>query len=179
MKILVGSKNPVKIDAVREAFSFYFDPIIVQGISVDSNVSDQPINDETFIGAEYRAKELLNINNHKLLNADFFVGIEGGIQLLYDKSFAFGCMCIIHKSGRTSFGTSANFELPKMVVEQLLKRKELGHVMDEIMEQENTKQKGGAISFFTNGKMNRKELYIPGLISALVPFQHPKMYFDQ
>jgi inosine/xanthosine triphosphatase len=179
MKILVGSKNPVKIDAVREAFSFYFDSIILQGISVDSNVSDQPINEETFVGAEYRAKELLKVNNEKLLKADFFVGIEGGIQQLYKKWFAFGCMCIIDKNGRTSFGTSANFELPEIVVNQLLKRKELGHVMDEIMEQENTKQKGGAISFFTNGKMNRKELYIPGLISALVPFQHPNMYFNK
>ena len=179
MKILVGSKNPVKIDAVREAFAFYFDSVILQGISVESHVSDQPINEETFIGAENRAKELQKINNEKLLNADFFVGIEGGIQELYNKWFAFGCMCIIHKSGKISFGTSANFELPKLVIQQLLKRKELGHVMDEIMEQENTKQKGGAISFFTNGKMNRKQLYIPGLISALVPFQHPKMYFDK
>ena len=179
MKILVGSKNPVKIDAVREAFSFYYDSLILQGISVDSNVSDQPINDETFIGAEYRAKELQKINNEKSLNAEFLVGIEGGIQQIYNKWFAFGCMCIIHKSGKTSFGTSANFELPKLIINQLLERKELGHVMDGIMEQENTKQKGGAISFFTNGKMNRKELYIPGLISALVPFQHPKMYFDE
>lgn len=179
MKILVGSKNPVKIDAVREAFAFYFDSVILQGISVESHVSDQPINEETFIGAENRAKELQKINNEKLLNADFFVGIEGGIQELYNKWFAFGCMCIIHKSGKISFGTSANFELPKLVIQQLLKRKELGHVMDEIMEQENTKQKGGAISFFTNGKMNRKQLYIPGLISALVPFQHPKMYFGK
>ena len=42
-------------------------------------------------------------------------------------------MCIIHKSGKTSFGTSANFELPEIVTNQLLERKELGHVMDEIM----------------------------------------------
>ena len=46
------------------------------------------------------------------------------------------------------------------------------------MKQENTKQKGGAISYFTAGKMNRKELYIPGLISALIPFQHENLYFS-
>ena len=60
---MVGSKNPVKIDAVREAFAFYFDSVILQGISVESYVSDQPINEETFIGAENRAKELQKINN--------------------------------------------------------------------------------------------------------------------
>lgn len=178
MKILVGSKNPVKINAVNDAFSLYYKSIELLGISVNSFVSDQPINEETFIGAENRAIELQKINKSKKLNADFFVGIEGGIQLIYKKWFAFGCMCVIHKSGQTSFGTSANFELPQIVTEQLLYRKELGHVMDEIMQQENTKQNGGAISYFTVGKMNRKQLYVPGLISALVPFQHPKMYFN-
>lgn len=177
MKILVGSINPVKINAVSETFSLYFENIIVEGISVPSNVPDQPINDETYLGAQNRAMALQKINSEQNINADFFVGIEGGIQKTFGKWFAFGCMCLIHKSGNTSFGTSAHFELPEIVINQLLQRKELGFVMDEIMKQENTKQKGGAISYFTNGRMNRKELYIPGLISALVPFQHENLYF--
>lgn len=177
MKILVGSKNPVKINAVSETFLLYFENIIIEGISVPSNVPDQPINDETYLGAQNRALALQKINSDQNLNADFFVGIEGGIQQTFGKWFAFGCMCVIHKSGKSSFGTSAHFELPEIVTNQLLQRKELGHVMDEIMKQENTKQKGGAISYFTNGRMDRKELYIPGLISALVPFQHENLYF--
>ncbi len=177
MKILVGSKNPVKLKAVEETFLLYFKNVKIIGMSVNSEVSDQPINEETYIGAENRAIKLQKLNNDQSLDAEFFVGIEGGIQQTYNKWFAFGCMCIIHKSGKKSFGTSAHFELPEIVTKQLLERKELGHVMDEIMDQENTKQKGGAISYFTNGKMSRKELYIPGLISALVPFQHEKMYF--
>lgn len=177
MKILVGSKNPVKLNAVRETFSLYFNHIEVIGIDVNSNVPDQPINEETFAGAENRADALRKINSEQSLMGDFLVGIEGGIQQNYNKWFAFGCMCIIDRNGRKSFGTSAHFELPQIVTDQLLERRELGHVMDEIMNSENTKHKGGAIAYFTNGKMNRKELYIPGLISALVPFQHEKMYF--
>lgn len=177
MKILVGSKNPVKISAVEEAFSLYFDNVETIGLHVDSNVPDQPINEETYIGAENRAKELFKISTDQNLQADYFVGIEGGIQETHNKWFAFGCMCIITKDNKVSFGTSAHFELPEMVTKQLLKRKELGHVMDEIMKQENTKQRGGAISFFTNGKMNRKELYIPGLICSLIPFKHENLYF--
>ncbi len=177
MKILVGSKNPVKISAVKEAFSLYFENIEVIGISVPSSVPDQPINDETFFGAENRAKELHKINLSENLNAEFSVGIEGGIKQTFNKWFAFGCMCLIHKNGNTSFGTSAHFELPDIVTNQLLQRKELGFVMDEIMKQENTKQKGGAISYFTNGIMDRKELYVPGLISSLVPLQHEHIYF--
>ncbi len=81
MKILVGSKNPVKISAARETFSLYFDNVeVVEGISVPSFVPDQPINEETYQGAQNRANELHKINLDQNLNAEFSVGIEGGIQ---------------------------------------------------------------------------------------------------
>ncbi len=176
-QIVVGSLNPVKLEATREAFSNYYSQIDVLGLEVHSGISDQPINEEAIEGAENRAKGLLAINNKRNLAADFFVGIEGGISKVYDRWFAFGCICIINKHLQKSFGTSAHFELPQFVTERLLRREELGIVMDEIMSAENTKQKGGAISFFTKGVMNRKELYVPGIISALVPFNHEGMYF--
>ena len=179
MKILVGSKNPVKLKAVEETFEMYYDSIEVLGINVKSNVSDQPIDDETFRGAENRARSLALLNDDQKLDADFFVGIEGGISKIYNNWFAFGVMCVMDKNGKQTFGTSAHFELPEIVTEELLKGRELGDVMDEIMREDNTKQKGGAIAFFTLGKMDRKELYIPGLISARVPFNHLSMYFDK
>jgi len=43
MKILVGSQNPVKLEATREAFSAYFDTVEVTGIGVSSN-RFQPAN---------------------------------------------------------------------------------------------------------------------------------------
>jgi inosine/xanthosine triphosphatase len=177
MKILVGSKNPVKIASVKEALKNYFDNIDVIGIEVESGVSVQPINDETFAGALNRAIRLKEINDSQKLDADLFVGIEGGITKQFDKWFAFGCMSIIDNNGRTGFGTSPHFQLPQSVVNKLLKGIELGDVMDEIMNQQNTKQKGGAIGFFTNGVMNRKELYVEGLKVAIIPFLHKEMYF--
>ena len=177
MKILVGSKNPVKIDSVKEAFANYFDGIEVVGVDVDSEVSVQPINDETYVGAQNRALKLRELNSSQNLGAEFFVGIEGGIANQFGKWFAFGCMCILDKDGRVGFGTSPHFELPSAVVEQLLQGTELGEVMDKIMDQQNTKQKHGAIGFFTNGVMNRKEIYIEGLKVAVIPFLHKEMFF--
>jgi len=179
IKILVGSKNPVKIDAAKEAFLKYYDEVEAVGISVNSDVSDQPRNEEVYNGARNRIGHLKEINKSENLNADFFVGIEGGIEHKFDRWFSFGCMCIHDKNGNESFGTSPHFELPEEVLQRLLKREELGHVMDEIMQAENSKQKGGAIGFFTNGKMTRKELYFPGLLAALVPFNHPEMFFKK
>lgn len=177
MKILVGSKNPVKIASVEEAFSNYFEKLEVVGVEVDSRVSVQPVNDETFIGAQNRAAKLFELNQQENLGAEFFVGIEGGIAKQFERWFAFGCMCIIDKEAKVGFGMSPHFELPQAVVEKLLQGIELGDVMDEIMNQQNTKQKNGAIGFFTNGIMNRKELYIEGLKVAIIPFLHKEMFF--
>jgi len=110
------------------------------------------------------------------LSIDYFVGIEGGIIEEHDQWFALGCICIRNNKGETSFGTSALFPLPSIIVTELLNGKELGHVIDEIANDENTKQKGGAIGYLTNGIINRKELYKQGIISALVTFLHPKLY---
>ena len=179
MKIFVGSKNPVKIASVEEAFSKYFNDVEVVGIGVDSGVSAQPVNGDTFLGAQNRALKLKEINDSQKLGGDFFVGIEGGIAEQFDKWFAFGCMCVVDRSGEIGFGMSPQFELPGFVVEKLLKGIELGDVMDEIMNEQNTKQKHGAIGYFTNGVMNRKELYIEGLKVAVIPFLHKEMFFNK
>ena len=176
MKILVGSKNPVKIESVKEAFNKYFDDIEVTGINVNSGVPDQPINDDTFKGAKNRAFKLIERDKVENSGADFFVGIEGGIIELYSRWFAFGCMCIADRSGNTGFGTSAHFQLPDPVIRELQNGKELGYVMDEIQNKTNTKQKHGAIGYFTNGIMSRSELYVPGLITALIPFLHKDLF---
>lgn len=176
MKILVGSKNPVKIESVREAFSCYFNSIEVSGLEVDSKVSAQPINHETFIGAKNRADELVALAQKENLSTDYFVGIEGGIIEEHNRWFAFGCICIMNNQGETGFGTSSLFPLPSIIVTELLNGKELGEVIDKIANDENTKQKGGAIGYLTNGVVTRKELYKQGIISALVPFLHPSLY---
>lgn len=176
MKILVGSKNPVKINSVKEAFSKYFQNNEVLAIDVNSGVSIQPVNNETFDGAKNRVNELLNLNSTENYNADFFVGIEGGIIKIYDTWFGFGCMCIADKNRHFGYGTSPLFQLPDSITKKLLNGKELGDVMDEITGENNTKQKEGAIGFFTNGEMHRKGLYVPGLITALIPFLHKEFF---
>lgn len=179
VKILVGSKNPVKIKSVEEAFANYFNDLEVAGFEVESGVPVQPVNDETFTGARNRALNLKKLNEKNNLNGDYFVGIEGGIAESFGKWFAFGCMCVVDKTGDTGYGTSPGFELPQSVITKLLHGVELGAVMDEIMNESNTKQRGGAIGFFTNGVMSRKELYIEGLKAALVPFLHKEMFFEK
>ncbi|PKM99127.1 MAG: inosine/xanthosine triphosphatase [Elusimicrobia bacterium HGW-Elusimicrobia-2] len=174
--VLAGSQNPVKIDAVREAFSLYYEKVKVTPVSVDSGVGIQPVGADTFIGAENRANALLQKNKAEKLGADFFAGIEGGIINLHGRWFSFGGVCIMDLSGRKGFGSSSMFELPGSIVRELLAGTELGDVMDKIQNGHNTKQKHGAVGFFTKGRIDRKKFYESGIISALIPFVNRKLF---
>ena len=46
MKILVGSKNPGKIAGTEQAFLKFYKDCEIEGIPVDSMVSDEPVDDE-------------------------------------------------------------------------------------------------------------------------------------
>ena len=178
VKVLVGSRNPVKLKAAKEAFSIFFNEVEVAGIAVDSKVSSQPVGDETFEGAENRALELRTRNDEGRLNANFFVGIEGGIIELFSRWFVFGVMCIMDEHGMKSYGCTPFFELPSCITEQLLRGIELGDVMDDLTGETGTKQKQGAIGYFTRGVMDRKQYYIDGLIVALIPFLNRDLYLQ-
>ncbi|PLW80000.1 inosine/xanthosine triphosphatase [Candidatus Woesearchaeota archaeon] len=172
VKVIVGSKNPIKIEAVKAAFSNYFKELKVIGISVESDVSDQPKDyDETLQGARNRV-----LNLRKENDADFFVGIEGGMDKKQDKWFSYGCIVVLDSSGNEGVGLSSHFETPKKIVKELFNGKELGHVIDDLSSNSNSKQKGGASAFLTNGVLHRKDLYYPGIICALAPLINKKIY---
>jgi inosine/xanthosine triphosphatase len=177
MNVLVGSRNPVKLAATKEAFSNYFDAVEVAGIDVKSSVSHQPVGEETFTGARNRAFEVQRINTERNLEAQFFVGIEGGITKLFTRWFAFGVLCIVDDRGREGYGTTPFFELPQGVIEKLLKGAELGDVMDALTGEKNMKQKQGAVGYFTKGVVDRKRYYVAGLTVALIPFLNTDLFW--
>ena len=75
MKIAVGSRNPVKIEAVKRAFNKAFGECEVIGVSVSSDISNMPISFEEGVkGAKNRAEKAI-----EKLKADFGVGLEGGV----------------------------------------------------------------------------------------------------
>jgi len=176
MKVLVGSKNPVKIDAAKEAFSSYFKDIEVEGIEVGSSVPDQPVDEETFEGAEHRAKVLKKLDDKAKIGASFFVGIEGGVINIYSKWFGIGVVCIMDNKGNMGFGASPMFELWNDAVEKVLEGIELGDVMAEVTGDAQIKRKGGAVGFLTDGVVERKDLYVSALKLALIPFLKEDLY---
>lgn len=59
MKVLIGTKNPGKIQGAKEALENYFENFDIEGISVSSNVSEEPVNNEIYEGARNRVDNLM------------------------------------------------------------------------------------------------------------------------
>ncbi len=176
MRIWVGTENPVKIAATREAFGHHYREVIVEGVRVDSGVSPQPVGEETLKGALHRVRALRMLPDAETV--DFFVGIEGGIGQIWGCWFAFGVAVIENARGRQGIGFSPLFPLPRMWIPRLLSGEEMGHLVDEAVGRSMTKHDLGAIGYLTRGDMDRKELYVHGLRAALIPFLHEGTEFS-
>jgi inosine/xanthosine triphosphatase len=174
-KVAVGSKNPVKIEAVKLAFNDVWPEIEweVIGADVGSGVSDQPMSDrESIRGATNRAKR-----SRKLHNADFGVGIEGGLQKHGKEYVDAGWMVVVAKDGRVGIGASVSMHTPHKMMRMVLDEgKELGEVCDIIFKRKNTKHAEGQFGLMTKNLITRTEGYRQGVISALVRFIHPDLY---
>jgi inosine/xanthosine triphosphatase len=174
MKIAVGSQNPVKIDAVREAFeaAFPHEAIEAAGYAVKSGISDQPMSDEeTIQGATNRAQRALQVGE-----ADYGVGLEGGIQKIGERWFDCGWVVVVDRAGRTGIASSLRAETPGRMMELIHQGIELGEVVDRISGETNTKQAGGHFGFMTNGIVGRKEGYWQGVVMALARFLHGELW---
>ena len=73
MKILMGTKNPGKIEGAKQAFEKYFDNVEIEGVKVSSEVSDQPFNEEIIAGAKNRVKNLRLYAKENNLDIDFYI----------------------------------------------------------------------------------------------------------
>ncbi|MEQ9303336.1 MAG: inosine/xanthosine triphosphatase [Marinoscillum sp.] len=173
-KVVIASQNPVKINCTKLGFEKIFPDSLFQfeGVSVPSNVADQPMTDrETLQGAINRAKNAQNAAP----SADYWVGIEGGIDENETGMLAFAWVFIISRDQKGQSRTST-FHLPPKVVELIHEGVELGHANDQVFGEMNSKHKGGAVGSLTGGVLGRTEYYVQAIMLALVPFRNPEIY---
>ena len=167
MKILIGTKNPGKIEGARQAFEKYFENVEIEGIPVESDVSAQPVNEEIFQGAKNRVKNLKNYAKENNLKADFYVASEAGITNSLGEWIEINAVVIEDSKGFQSVGTSQGFPIPEKYVEEIIET-ELGKVMDKIFEKQHLGQEKGGISLLTKGEVSRIELTKNAFVMALI-----------
>lgn len=169
MKILMGTKNPGKIEGAKQAFENYFESVEIEGIKVSSEVSDQPFNEEIIAGAKNRVKNLREYARENDLDIDFYISSEAGIMNYFGEWIDVNIAYVEDKEGLSSTGLSQGFPIPEKYIEEI-RATELGEVMDKIFSGTGLGQQKGGISFLTKDKITRIELTRGAFIMALIKY---------
>ena len=166
-RVAFGSANPVKLAAARAVLAALAPHAVVEGIEVASGVPDQPWGDaETIRGALARARAAL-----AAAPSDLAVGFEGGVVEEADGSVrTCAWAAVVAADGRESVGGSLAMPLPPAVVRALRAGMELGHAIDALTGEANTKQRGGAVAVLTGGRIDRQAAYEVILTYAMARF---------
>ena len=175
--VIVGSTNPVKLTAVQTGFGAMFpqERFTFRGIDVLSGVSAQPQSDtETLQGARQRAANA----QEQVPEADFWVGIEGGVDALPGKSetlLAFAWVVVLSAEQRGCARTGA-FLLPAPVAKLVSSGLELGEADDQVFGTQGSKQHNGAVGLLTHDVLTRDGFYAQAVQLALIPLINPHLY---
>jgi inosine/xanthosine triphosphatase len=174
MKVIVGSTNPVKVEAARSVFCKIDPNVEIVAVAVESGVPHQPWGDaETRQGAINRAHAALRDN------ADYAVGFEGGVIDTEHGIMTCAWCAVINAAEKCGLGGSVNMMLPPPVQNALRRGAELGPAMDDLVGETNTKQGPGAAGILTDGLTDRQMEYEHMLALALAPFRRPDLFEDE
>ncbi|MEM0301918.1 MAG: inosine/xanthosine triphosphatase [Archaeoglobaceae archaeon] len=171
MKVVVGSRNPTKIEGTRLAFRQFFNEVEVVSVKV-STPFRQPFNEQTIAGAIERALKSYSPE------FDFSVGIEAGLMAI--KHTITGYMdfqvAAVYNGERFTLGFGPGFEYPKEVVEKALNGVEVGETMEKISGIKNLGKKFGAVYYLSRGAVSRTELSRLAVTMALIPWLNSGLY---
>jgi len=128
MKVVLGSKNKEKLDIVRKALEELHVETEVIAIEVESEVSNQPLDIETTKqGARNRA-----MNAKKMASdADFWIGLEGGLHDYGEGYYLVTYACLVDKNGNEYIGEGEEIQLPNEVSRRVKNGEWFGKVIRE------------------------------------------------
>lgn len=190
MRIAVGSTRGPKVEAVKEAWGIFCanlkpDPEepdrFVTYDMADSRLSMPLSVSELMDGAQSRAENLILQLKREKAEADFYVGLEGGFnivnaegprRLVFLESWAY-----VSDGHQGYFGHGGGILVPERIAGPVVDRGiELGIVMDRFSEQTDIRSKQGAWGILTREILNRRHSFVIALIAAFAPFYNPAAY---
>jgi inosine/xanthosine triphosphatase len=185
--IAVGSTRKPKLNAVKEAVSaiapLFGDGVIlkVTGYEVASGVSHTPTSrGELMQGARQRAESLQEILRGDRQASDFFVGLEGGLEVTVEngaRRVFLESWAYVSDLRRGHFGCSGSIELPGALAEEVLSRgTELSVAIDRFAGAAGIRDGQGAWGVLSKNLICRQDSFRLAVVAAFAPFYNQKMY---
>src|ERR1043166_6258592 len=188
-RIALGSDRAAMIMSVRAAIARVAEldsawrtaKVIPRPVKTDAPA--MPLNDwQLMSGARKRALAVRDILIEQKLEADLYVGLEGGFHSISHvgewRTFLRG-WAFVTDGERSSFGMSPSIEVPESIVKQVIQgKRELGLVIDEVAGARDVRSKQGAWGVLSRDLLTRSMSFEAALIAAFAPFYNPRLYAE-
>jgi len=185
--IAVGTTRKPKLAAVDEAISHMVDVLApgkrieIIGVEVESGVTHTPTSREELMrGARQRAESLQDIGKRGNEPWNFFVGLEGGLEVINEngeRRVFLESWAYVSDGTSGHFGRSGAVELPSSLAEEVLVRgTELSVAIDQFAGAVGIRDTRGAWGVLTANKISRQESFRVALMAAFAPFYNRSMY---
>ncbi|MCO7175908.1 DUF84 family protein [Sporolactobacillus kofuensis] len=175
MIIGVGTKNPAKIEAVRQLIQESHRDASIRSFDVPSGVSAMPMTDlETRQGSINRAKAVLAYDQE----VSFGVGMEGGVEDIEGELYLCNWAAAADRSGHVISAGGARILLPELLAKGVRAGQELGDIADLYAHQKNVRTHGGTIGILTEGRVTRTEMFFHILKLIEGMYAHQKSLQD-
>lgn len=178
MRIVLGSENIPKSAAVRESFTRVFPlekRIDVETVCTESGVSAHPRSaEESITGALNRAAQARELRP----GADYYVGIEGGLLCVGERTWEIGWVAIYNSLGQITTGLSAGIEISGDILRGITTGTELNDILARDFHITAAGNTNGFYGIATDDLVTRQAAYEQGVTFALAQFLHPELYVD-
>lgn len=121
LKVAIATKSPDKITGIKETILRFFNleehKVEFFLKSVNSGVSEQPFDSETYQGALNRATCI----QEELPGMDYYISCEAGIENVFGQYYNVQVVCILESNGTPLWGKSSGWTIPPEDIESIRK----------------------------------------------------------
>lgn len=173
MKVIVGSENPSKIEAVRVAFeTLLHDDVTIIGCKANSKVGSKPVDEDIVRGARNRNLDLYTFS----FDWDYLISIEGGIERNNEEYYLVTYVVINSNSGLCSEGKSIGIPVTKSMYDYYRKGNSINKIIDEIVNGTDNKKGSGISGYLSDDIFRRSKMDSEAVMAALLPFVQKEKY---
>jgi len=207
--VAVGSTRRPKLDAVTEALQLFASGLRasgdhveqldfeVVGVEVESGVGHTPLSrQESMKGARQRAASLLQLARERNERWRYFIGLEGGLDVVQEGSAESGddgesaktsatrsrrvfleSWAYVSDGERGHFGRSGGIEIPAVLAREVLDfGVELSVAIDRFAGAVGIRDAQGAWGVLSSNLITRQEAFRVAVVAAFAPFYNARMY---
>jgi inosine/xanthosine triphosphatase len=188
--VAVGTTRRPKLNAVWEALTV-FGPVLdsdaqfdIAAVEVPSGVRHTPLTrEEIMTGARQRVEALIGLAREKNHPWEYFVGMEGGFDVVGDGAarlvFLESWAYVGDTNGRAAFGQSGAVAVPEQLAKPVVEDGvELSEAIDAFARGRGIRDAQGTWGVLTRNMITRQDAFRIAVINAFAPFFNRALYSE-